>query len=111
MRLQRFLLQLSQCTCSYLLHIHDGIEPKAAFDDCHFHRSDEFGITSTVKIISRNFLRTVDDVFFRLPFASVEDMNKALQEARVTEQDMAAFTARLHSDHDNKNARAHLQTG
>jgi len=95
------------------LHIHDGIEPKAAFDDCHFHRSDEFGITSTVKIISRNFLRTVDDVFFRLPFASVEDMNKALQEARVTEQDMAAqaFTGRLYSDHDNKNARAHLQTG
>ena len=88
--MQRFLLQLSQCTCSSLLHIHDGIEPKAAFDDCHFHRSDEFGITSTVKIISRNFLRTVDDVFFRLPFASVEDMNKALQEARVTEQDMAA---------------------
>jgi len=63
--------------------------------------------------ISSNFLRTVDDVFFRLPFASVEDMNKALQEARVTEQGMAAqaFTGRLYSDHDNKNARAHLQTG
>ena len=66
-----------------------------------------------MKIISRNFLQTVDDVFFRLLFASMEDMNKALQEARVTEQDMAAqaFTGRLHSDHDNKNARAHLQTG
>jgi hypothetical protein len=98
--------------CNSPLHIHERIEPKAAFDDCPtFHRSDEFGNTSTVKIISRNFLQTVDDVFFRLPFASVEDMNKALQEARVTEQDMAAFTARLHSDHDNKNARAHLQTG
>ena len=49
-----------------------------------------------------SFLQTVYDVFFRLPFASVKDMNKALQEARVTEQDMATFTARLHSDHDNK---------
>ena len=100
--------------CNSPLHIHERIEPKAAFDDCPtFHRSDEFGNTSTVKIISRNFLQTVDNVFFRLPFASMEDMNKALQEARVTEQDTAAqaFTGRLYSDHDNKNARAHLQTG
>ena len=60
---------------------------------------------STVKLISSNFLSsTVDDVFFQLPFASVEDMNKALQEARVTEQDMATFTGCLLSNHDNKNA-------
>lgn len=64
-----------------------------------------------MKLISRNFLRTIDDVFFRLPFASVEDMNKALADAKVTEKDMSSFTGRLNADHDNKNARAHLQSG
>ena len=77
----------------------------------NFVRSDELGNLSIMKLISHNFLRTVDDVFFQLPFTSVEDMNKALQEARLTEQVITTFTGRLHSDHDHKNARAHLQSG
>jgi len=83
----------------------------AFYNDTIFVRCDESGTQSSVKLISRNFLQTIDDVFFRLPFASVEDMNKALVDAKVTEKDMASFTGRLNADHDNKNARAHLQSG
>ena len=71
-------------------------------------RCNESGTQSSVKLISRNFLRTIDDVFFRLPFASVD---KALEDAKVTEKDVASFTGRVNTDHDNKNARAHLQLG
>ena len=64
-----------------------------------------------MKLVSSNFLQTIDDVFFSLPFACGEDMNKAHADAKVTEKDMASFTGRLNADHDKKNARAHLHSG
>ena len=83
----------------------------AFYNDTIFVRCYESGTQSSVKLISRNFLRTINDVFFRLPFASVEDMNKALADARAMEKDMVTFTGCLNADHDNKNARANLQSG
>ena len=67
----------------------------AFYNDTIFVRCNESGTQSPVKLISSNFLRTIDDMFFRLLFASVKDMNKALADARVTEKDMATFTGRL----------------
>ena len=52
-----------------------------------------------------------DDVFFRLPFAKVEEMEKTFRENGISDADVLSFRDRLESDLKRKNMWEQLKSG
>ena len=59
-------------------------------------------------IISLEFLSMADDVFFCLPFAKVEEMEKTFRDNRISGADVLSFCDRLESNLKRKNMWEHV---
>ena len=71
-------------------------------------------VSGTISLLSVKFLSMADDVFFRLPFAKVEEMDKSFRDNEIRDADVLSFRDRLEtveSDLKRKNMWGQLKSG
>jgi hypothetical protein len=76
--------------------------------DTRFFRPEQDGTTSSVFVFGKGFLDLLDDVFWMLPFSSVQQSKRVWTDNNITDDTWNVPRAGVAAEHSLPNARAEL---